>query len=68
MVPIFSPSTFAKGVLLLPTQVTEPALSEKFAASSIPRTRDFKNISIFTKKISSQCHTTLKLLHEKIQD
>jgi len=38
MVPIFSPSTFAKGGLLLPTQVTDAALSEKFAASSMPVT------------------------------
>lgn len=36
MEPIFSPSTFAKGMLLLPTHVTEDALSEKFDASSIP--------------------------------
>lgn len=38
MVPIFSPSTFAKGGLLLPTQVTDAALSEKFDASSMPVT------------------------------
>lgn len=37
MEPIFSPSTFAKGILLLPTHVTEDALSEKLEASSIPK-------------------------------
>lgn len=42
MEPISSPSTLVKGILLLPTQVTEDALSEKLEASSIPK-RPAKN-------------------------